>query len=64
MGLRSGERLPACVPIYSADPNILLEFVVAIDYNELGIWSDVKLAIVRDHAAAYSKHGFAKSSLL
>jgi three-Cys-motif partner protein len=28
---------------------------VAIEYDEIGIWSEVKLAIVREYAAAYSK---------
>jgi len=28
---------------------------VAVEYDEIGIWSEVKLAIVREYAAAYSK---------
>jgi three-Cys-motif partner protein len=28
---------------------------VDIQYDEIGIWSEVKLAIVREYAAAYSK---------
>jgi three-Cys-motif partner protein len=28
---------------------------VPVEYNEIGIWSEVKLAIVREYAAAYSK---------
>jgi len=28
---------------------------VAIQYDEIGIWSEVKLAIVREYAAAYSR---------
>jgi three-Cys-motif partner protein len=27
---------------------------VAIGYDEIGIWSEVKLAIIREYAAAYS----------
>jgi hypothetical protein len=27
---------------------------VAIDYDEIGIWSEVKLAIIREYASAYS----------
>jgi three-Cys-motif partner protein len=27
---------------------------VAVEYDEIGIWSEVKLAIVREYAAAYS----------
>jgi hypothetical protein len=28
---------------------------VAVEYDEIGIWSEVKLAIVREYAAPYSK---------
>ena len=28
---------------------------MAVEYDEIGIWSEVKLAIVREYAAAYSK---------
>jgi three-Cys-motif partner protein len=28
---------------------------VSVEYDEIGIWSEVKLAIVREYAAAYSK---------
>jgi len=28
---------------------------LTVEYDEIGIWSEVKLAIVREYAAAYSK---------
>ena len=28
---------------------------MGVEYDEIGIWSEVKLAIVREYAAAYSK---------
>ena len=27
---------------------------MAVDYDEIGIWSEVKLAIIREYASAYS----------
>ena len=30
------------------------EFSAAVDYDEIGIWSEVKLAIIREYASAYS----------
>jgi hypothetical protein len=27
---------------------------VAVEYDEIGIWSEVKLAIIREYASAYS----------
>ena len=29
--------------------------MVAIEYDEIGIWSEVKLAIIREYASAYAK---------
>ncbi len=30
-------------------------FVVAVEYDEIGIWSEVKLAIIKEYASAYAK---------
>src|ERR1035437_4012423 len=32
-----------------------LEPAVAIEYDEIGIWSEVKLAIIKKYASAYAK---------
>jgi hypothetical protein len=34
--------------------NILVEFCLGVQFDEIGIWSEVKLAIIKEYASAYA----------
>ncbi len=59
----AGREKGHCVPVTGHPGNFWLShsgtscysFVVDIQYDEIGIWSEVKLAIIKEYASAYSK---------